>query len=198
MSEPNGINTSEAKRASASARPQGVVRQVVIAALFYVGLIVAALAVDALLHVAGLRYLGKWAGLAGTLLLLLGFTHSARRRGWIEWPSVRTLLSAHEVLGWLGTLLVLVHAGVHFQAILPWLAVAMMLIVVASGFVGRHLLARARRSAMARERSGADRELLELLMVGAMKRWRAVHWPLTAVLVGLVVVHVTAEVLLWP
>jgi hypothetical protein len=161
-------------------------------------LVFAALALDALLHLAGLRHLGKWAGLLGTVLILLGFAHSARRREWIERPSVRFLLSVHEVLGWLGTLLVLIHAGVHFHAVLPWLAVGMMLVVVASGFVGRHLLARARRSLRARERAGGDAKLLELLMVGAMKRWRAVHWPLTAVLAALVVVHVTAEVLFWP
>ena len=37
------------------------------------------------------------------------------------------------MLAWLGSLLVLVHAGVHFNAILGWLAVGAMLINVGSG-----------------------------------------------------------------
>jgi hypothetical protein len=36
---------------------------------------------------------------------------------------IRTLLRWHEGLAWLGSLLVLVHAGIHFNAILGWLAV---------------------------------------------------------------------------
>jgi hypothetical protein len=174
------------------------VLQVAAAALLYSGLVLGALLADAVLHRAGLREVGKWAGPAGTALILLGSLHSARRRAFITWPSVRHLLSLHEVLGWLGTLLILVHAGVHFEAIVPWLAVGMILIVVASGFVGRHLLARARASANLRSRSTGDAELLDLLMVEALKRWRAVHLPLTAALAALVVVHVAAELLLWP
>jgi hypothetical protein len=48
-------------------------------------------------------------------------------------------------LAWLGSLLVLVHAGVHFNAILGWLAVWAMLINVGSGLTGKFLLDRARR-----------------------------------------------------
>ena len=49
------------------------------------------------------------------------------------------------MLAWLGSLLVLVHAGVHFNAILGWLAVWAMLINVGSGLTGKFLLDRSRR-----------------------------------------------------
>ena len=55
------------------------------------------------------------------------------------------MLRWHEALAWLGSLLVLVHAGVHFNAILGWLAVWAMLINVGSGLTGKFLLDRSRR-----------------------------------------------------
>ena len=48
-------------------------------------------------------------------------------------------------MAWAGSLLVLVHAGIHFNAILAWLAVWAMLINVASGLTGKYLLQRSRR-----------------------------------------------------
>ena len=48
-------------------------------------------------------------------------------------------------MAWLGSLLVLVHAGIHFNAILGWLAVWAMLIDVGSGLTGKFLLERSRR-----------------------------------------------------
>jgi hypothetical protein len=48
-------------------------------------------------------------------------------------------------MAWAGSLLVLVHAGIHFNSILAWLAVLAMLINVASGLTGKFLLERSRR-----------------------------------------------------
>jgi hypothetical protein len=38
---------------------------------------------------------------------------------------------------WLGSLMVLIHAGIHFNAILPWLATIAMGVNVISGMVGK-------------------------------------------------------------
>ena len=57
---------------------------------------------------------------------------------------------------WPGRILaVLVHAGIHFNAILGWLAVWAMLINVASGLTGKYLLRRVHVSRLdaAREQS---------------------------------------------
>lgn len=52
----------------------------------------------------------------------------------------------HEYLAWIGSVLILVHAGIHFNALLPWLAIFMLLINVASGLVGKFLLKNASMS----------------------------------------------------
>jgi hypothetical protein len=198
ISKRDELKSSLVNVLSVKVKSLGVLRQVATAIFLYLVLIGGALACDRVLHQLGWQCVGKWAGPVGVGIILLGFAHSARRRTLIQRPSVRLLLSLHELFGWVGALLILVHAGVHFGALIPWLAVAMMLLVVASGFVGRTLLVRTRRTLLELERKGSETELLASLMVEAMKRWRSVHWPLTAVLAALVIVHVVAELLLWP
>lgn len=45
--------------------------------------------------------------------------------------------------------MVLIHAGIHFNAILPWLAIIAMGINVISGMVGKMLLGRSREDVQA-------------------------------------------------
>ena len=103
-------------------------------------------------------------------------------------------------------LLVLVHAGVHFNAILPWLAVWAMLINVASGLTGKFLLQRSRkRLEAARARMQvqglASEEVQEKLYwdslsFDAVKQWRLVHYPITLAFAVLAVEHILS-VLFW-
>ena len=162
---------------------------------------------DLVLHRAGLAWVGRWGGLAGSALILASFLYSARKRKLLSVGSPKALLRAHEALGWTGALLVLVHGGIHFNALVPWLALAAMVVVVASGLTGRFLLEDARASL--RERAAelkeagltpaeVERELLGVsLLVDTMKRWRSVHLPLTMVFAGLALVHVAATLLFW-
>jgi hypothetical protein len=61
-----------------------------------------------------------------------------------------------------GALLVdlLVHAGIHLHALLPWAALLAMLIEVASGVTGRTLLAGARRQMAGRQKELREHGLL--------------------------------------
>ena len=111
----------------------------------FAALALASLAIDRLLHAFGLLWVGRWLGIPGTLLILGSTVYSLRKRKRIPWGNPARLLRWHEVLAWLGSLLVLVHAGVHFNALLGWLAVWAMLINVCSGLTGKFLLGRARR-----------------------------------------------------
>ncbi len=42
--------------------------------------------------------------------------------------------------------MILVHGGIHFNAVIPWLALFAMVIVVASGLTGKYLLKEAKES----------------------------------------------------
>ena len=103
--------------------------------------------------------------------------------------------------------MVLVHGGIHFNALLPWLAMFAMVIVVASGLTGKYLLQQARERLKVKEQellaegvSSTDREkalLGQALLVDTMKQWRRVHLPLTMVFAGLATIHIVATLVLW-
>jgi hypothetical protein len=175
--------------------------------LYMVALMAATLAIDAALHLLNIVWIGRWLGIPGVLLILGSFGYSMRKRKWIRAGQPATLLRWHEGLAWLGSLLVLVHAGIHFNAILAWLAVAAMLINVGSGLTGKCLLARSRRrldNARQRMRDQglpdddlADRTYWDTLTFDAVKKWRVIHFPITLAFGVLGVAHIIATMLFW-
>ncbi len=179
--------------------------RIVPSAALFVSLLVAAVLVDYVFHVLHLARVGRYLGVVGSLLILASFVYSLRKRKLIRSGSPKTLLRNHEVLGWTGSLLLLVHGGIHFNAFLPWLAVLAMLVVVASGLTGRYLLEEARerlkeRAAEMKEAGvapgDAEKELLgQSLVVDSMKEWRKVHMPLTMVFAALALLHVVVTTL---
>jgi hypothetical protein len=104
-------------------------------------------------------------------------------------------------------LLVLVHGGIHFNAILAWLAVWAMLITVGSGLTGKYLLARSRRRMeVSRLRfhdeglsAGAIEERLywDSLTFDVIKQWRVVHFPITLAFAVLATAHILSVFLFW-
>lgn len=166
-----------------------------------------ALAFDGVLHWLDLLWVGRWLGIPGTLLIIGSTAYSLRKRKLIQRGHPATLLRWHELLAWLGSLLVLVHAGVHFNAILGWLAVWAMLINVGSGLTGKFLLDRARRRIEeARQRMRArglpeaelaDQLYWDSLTFDAVKQWRVVHFPITLAFSVLATAHIVAIFLFW-
>jgi len=166
-----------------------------------------ALALDGLLHALDLRRVGRWLGIPGTLLIIASTVYSLRKRRLIRRGQPAQLLKWHESLAWLGSLLVLVHAGVHFNAILGWLAVWAMLINVGSGLTGQFLLERSRRrmeAARQRLRAGGlpEAELenqlyWDSMTFDAVKQWRVVHFPITLAFAVLATAHIVAVFLFW-
>lgn len=170
-------------------------------------LALAALAVDGVLHALDLLWVGRWLGIPGTLLIIGSTVYSLRKRKLIRLSQPARLLRWHEALAWAGSLLVLVHAGVHFNAILGWLAVWAMLVNVGSGLTGKFLLARARRRMDAarltlRERGLGEAELADRLYwdsmtFDAVRQWRVVHVPITLAFAVLAIAHIVAIMLFW-
>ena len=162
---------------------------------------------DALLHYFNLVWIGRYLGISGVLLILGSFGYSLRKRKLISSGKPVQLLRWHEGMAWAGSLLVLVHAGIHFNAILGWLAVLAMLVNVASGLTGKFLLDRSRRRLEeARQRmrqqglSAAELEdstYWDSLTFDAVKQWRAVHFPITLAFGVFSLAHIVAVFLFW-
>ena len=182
-------------------------REVLPFMLSLLGLAAAALLCDAALHLLGAVWIGRWLGIPGTLLILGSLAYTLRKRKLIRSGQPVQLLRLHETLAWAGSLLVLVHAGIHFNSILAWLATLAMVINVASGLTGKFLLDRSRRRLdEARQRMRAqgltaeqqsERSYWDSLTFDAVKQWRSVHFPITLAFAVLALAHTVAECLFW-
>jgi hypothetical protein len=170
-------------------------------------LAVATLAGDYLLHRLNLVWVGRYLGIPGTVLIIISLIYSLRKRKVITAGNPKSLLTFHEFTAWLGSLLVLIHAGIHFNAILPWLATVAMSVNVVSGLVGKLLLGQSRRHFQ------GEREDLQLrgfssveveqalfwdaVTLDAMTKWRKVHIPIFIVFVILALGHIISIFLFW-
>jgi hypothetical protein len=186
----------------------GLISREVLPHFFAFGALVAAtIAIDVVLHLLGAVWIGRYLGIPGTLLIVGSFGYSLRKRKLIRIGKPVVLLRWHERMAWAGSLLVLVHAGMHFNALLGWLAVAAMLVNVGSGLMGKFLLERSRlRLAEMRQKlrdTGLPAAQVEeslywdSLTFDVVKQWRSVHFPITLVFVVLAVAHITAVLLFW-
>ena len=170
-------------------------------------LILATAITDTLLHQFDLVWVGRWLGIPGTILILLSFLYSLRKRKKISFGKPKTLLILHETLTWMGALMILVHAGIHIYTILPWLALTAMLVNVVSGMTGKYLLDRSRRFVAEKKAAYAQQGLSEVAIekklfwdattFDLMKKWRAVHLPITLVFAVLGITHILSILVFW-
>lgn len=170
-------------------------------------LAIGTLAGDWLLHRLGLVWVGRYLGIPGTLLIIGSLVYSLRKRKLIGTGNPKHLLNLHEFSAWLGSLLVLIHAGIHFNAILPWLATLAMGVNVISGMVGKMLLGHARQHVQEQrdhyQLRGLPRAEVEkavfwdAVAFDAMARWRKVHIPIFIVFAVLALGHILSIFLFW-
>ena len=156
--------------------------------------------IDYFLHQFQLVLNGSYLGFVGTFVILLSFIYSLKKRKLIKSGSPKKLLNLHEYLAWAGSILLLVHAGIHFNAIVPWLAILMLIISIASGLVGKFLLKKSNENlkykrqvliAEGMNKDEADKKLFyDTITVDLMKKWRAVHLPITLLLVVFSLIHI--------
>ncbi len=182
-------------------------REVLPFLLMFSALVATSLLIDALLHVLNAVWIGRYLGIPGTLMIFGSFGYSLRKRKVIRSGNPVRLLRLHERMAWLGSLLVLVHAGIHFNAILGWLAVSAMLINVGSGLTGKFLLERSRgRLSEARkqmQQQGVpvgeleERMYWDSLTFDVVKQWRVIHFPIALAFAVLATAHILAIFLFW-
>ena len=182
-------------------------REVLPFLLMLAALAAAALILDAVLHLADAVWIGRYLGIPGTILILVSLRYSLRKRKLISTGNPSQLLRRHESMAWSGSLLVLVHAGIHFNAILAWLAVWAMLINVGSGLTGKYLLQRSRRRIEDSRQHLRDEGLAasaveerlywDSLTFDVIKQWRVVHIPITLAFAVLATAHILSVFLFW-
>lgn len=175
--------------------------------LIYAALIILATLLHLILHNSGFKWTLRYLGIAGTFLILISFVYSLRKRKVINFGNSKLLLQIHELLAWTGSLLILVHAGFDFDAVIPRMAVFAMLIAVASGLTGKYLLKNARESikhkrAELKEKNLSSEEIENKLftlslIADKMQMWRAVHIPLTMIFAALALLHIITILLFW-
>jgi hypothetical protein len=182
-------------------------REVVPFYLALLALLAATLAVDAALHLMNLVWIGTWLGIPGVVLICGSFSYSLRKRRIITRGSPVLFLRWHERMAWAGSFLILIHAGIHFNAVLAWFAIGAMLLNVASGLTGKFLLRRAgaRLAATTQRlhREGLTAAMLEerlywdSLTYDTVKQWRVVHYPITLAFAVLGTAHIVSALLFW-
>ena len=173
----------------------------------YLLLIIAAISLDYILHVAHLVWIGRYLGITGTLFLTLSFGYSARKKKVFKNCALKLFLKLHCNTGWIGTLMIIVHAGIHFNAILPWAATLLMMVVTASGHVGQYLLKKVTEEVqMSLKQLGinatVDEEMeqqhyWDSLTIKTLEQWRMVHKPMVSLLVALTVTHIFSILFFW-
>jgi len=163
-------------------------------------LILGAVLIDVLLHLLNLVFIGKYLGYLGTFTILISFTYSLKKRKIINFGVPKVLLDYHEYLALSGSIMILVHAGIHINSILPWVAIVMLLINVISGLIGKYILQQANKTMKLRksklEQSGLSSDEIEkeifwdTITIDKMKQWRVVHLPITYFLALLSLIHI--------
>ncbi len=183
------------------------IRKILPFVIIYVALIASAASIHFYMHNSGLKWMLRYLGIAGTGLIIFSFVYSLRKRKVINFGKAKTLLQVHELLAWTGSLLILLHAGFEFDAVIPRMAVFAMLIVVASGLTGKYLLKQARESIKEKRielkaknlsDEEIEKELFALsLIADKMQMWRSVHIPLTVIFAVFALLHIITILLFW-
>lgn len=164
-----------------------------------------AFVIDYMLHLGNIYWVGKYLGIPGTLMIIISFIYSARKRKIISFSTPKSLLTFHEYMAWAGSILILVHAGVHYNAHLAWLATYMMLINIMSGLVGKFILKNARESMKDRRltliNQGFNTEAIEKelfydsITFGLITKWRVIHLPIAMMFFILAILHIVTVII---
>jgi hypothetical protein len=154
-----------------------------------------------------LVWIGRYLGIPGTLLIIGSLVYSLRKRKYMASGNPKSMLRFHEFSAWMGSLMILIHAGVHFNAILPWLATAAMAVNVVSGLVGKFLLDQSRRHVQGQrdhfQLRGLSKPEVEqavfwdAVSLDNMTRWRKVHIPIFIAFAVLSLGHIISIFLFW-
>jgi len=174
-----------------------------------IGFIIVAVAIGLLIEVqlslpSGWRFghsqTGHFVGWGGLAVILSVFVYSVKKRYRRKagWP--KGWFRVHQVAGVIGPLLILVHAGAHFHALVPTLTLLALAMVAVSGVIGvavhrkaLSLLGVKRRELLGQGLADEDVEnrLYELASAEETFRvWQIIHVPMVMIFLVLLIAHI--------
>ncbi|MDH5717452.1 MAG: hypothetical protein OEZ22_07410 [Spirochaetia bacterium] len=182
-------------------------KDIIPSVVWFFSLVIFTIIIDLFLHLFELAWIGRYLGIPGTLFIIASFLYSLRKRKIITEGSPKFYLQLHEFFSWLGTLLVLIHSGIHFNAYLPWAASIAMLIAAGSGLAGRYLVQTAKDTLKNRKeiflKSGLSENEIESkifwdsIAVKTVNQWRVIHKPITSAFAVLALAHIITIFMFW-
>jgi len=182
-----------------------ILKDVIPFILWFSIMIFSAIILDFVLHYFDIVFIGRYLGYLGTFTVLISFLYSLKKRKLISYGTPKGLLDFHEYLALSGSIMILVHAGIHIHSILPWLAVLVLIINVASGLVGKYILQQSNqtmknRKAKLKNSGLTDEEISKAIFWDAvaidnMKKWRKIHLPITYFLGLFSLIHIISILL---
>jgi hypothetical protein len=130
--------------------------------------------------------LGHFLGILGTLfiVMLLAYVLRKRVRFMRNWGSLNTWLEVHIWLGVAGPVLVLFHTGFKFSGIVE-ISVWAMLLVVASGVIGRYFYRLIPRSLSGMELNRIELEAEEIKLTFEIRKFLPAGHPFWDILTDL-------------
>ncbi len=142
-------------------------------------------------------------GNIGSLMVFLSLAGYMIKRRWKSFPGMlKDYLQIHQLFATMGALMVAVHSGAHFKAVLPVATSIFMLVCLVSGFVGRFVFMKAKKEIAARKeelrKSGIGQEEIEEKLVFAtstantLANWRKFHQPFAELLLLLLLLHIVS------
>ena len=162
-----------------------------------------AILIEQILDFYGIRGHRLLSGIAGTLLVILSFAYSMRKRKKLfKSGGMKGWLRAHEWLATLGTVIIFVHTGTHFHGIVAIITLIFMFIAFISGLIGRYVYDNVRAELRLKKdnlkKDGLSEKEIEESLAGlataseALSKWRLYHMPVISILGVMVVYHAIA------
>lgn len=159
-----------------------------------------AILIENVLDLYGVARHRLFTGVLGTLLVILSFGYSIRKRKkLLASGKIKEWLRSHEWLAVIGTVIIFIHAGNHFHALVPMITFLFMFTTFISGLVGKYVYSEAQSELTGmktglRKEGLAEADIEERLAVLAvastvLSKWRNVHMPFVAILAVMVVYH---------
>ena len=149
---------------------------------------------------------GHLVGWVGFGMILLACGYPLKR--WLYPNQVwsKPWFQVHLVLGVVGPLLIFVHSGAHWHALVPVLALMMMTLVVLSGIAGQALHYLAFQALYERRhqlpQQGLSEDMIEAQLYDlareekVLRWWRCIHVPLTWTFFSLTLMHIVGALYL--